>query len=320
MSSPVGTHMGKNPLKLAMESSIPNAAEISEVVATNVFNKKGTDTRINDLNTYYAPKNAAFQVEVAKQIADKLFQQSATKQIVTTVKGTKLELKSWKKQIVAVYDEGTEEYDRLLIGGLSSFYQGSRKARLMRINALITAIGDDASLATLKAQIQLFADAFTAKKGNQAEDKQAVKDDTSDINTLRNTCIKGLWYVYCGLIMVFIDNPSKALAFFPMELIYKATREKKYTMLVPAHIIKKICIHLFKAGEMVTMTNNGSVELKVGLALKANSNVLVWYTLAAGQTVKVNPISLGNVAYKYVMVKNEDLETRGDITFIISPA
>ena len=130
----------------------------------------------------------------------------------------------------------------------------------------------------------------------------------------------GLWYVYCGLIMVFIDNPSKALAFFPMELIYKATREKKYTMLVPAHIIKKICLHLFKVGEMVTMTNNGTVELKVGLALKASSYVLVWYTLAAGQTVKINPLSLGNISYKYVMVKNDDLETRGDITFIINPA
>ena len=120
--------------------------------------------------------------------------------------------------------------------------------------------------------------------------------------------------------MLFIDTPAAALAFLPMDLIYKAANQKIYTLLVPSASLRKICIHLFKEGEMVQMTNNRSVDLKIGLALNAKATVLIWYTLRAGQTVTINPRLLGDVAMKYVMTENEDIDITGDITFIINAA
>jgi hypothetical protein len=219
-----------------------------------------------------------------------------------------------------VFPEGSEEYDRLLIGGSTPFYNGSRALRFIRVNALITAIGDITALATLKAQIQDYADALSGKKTIQTVKKKNVKIDTVEINVLKDNCTSALWYVYLGLLMLFIDTPAAALAFLPMDLIYKAANQKIYTLLVPSASLRKICIHLFKEGEMVQMTNNRSVDLKIGLALNAKATVLIWYTLRAGQTVTINPRLLGDVAMKYVMTENEDIDITGDITFIINAA
>ncbi len=320
MATPTGSHLGKNPFKKAMSSSVPNAVEISQSLVDSLTIPAETNEDIEALLDYYSPKNTALQQEAALQKANVIFRTSATKQLVLTIKGEKAELTDWIKQISDVYPKDTEEYDRLLIDGASSFYVGSRTNRLIRINALITAIGSDASLATVKAQIQVYATALAGKKATQSVDKQKVSDDSVDVSELVNDCANGLWYVYCGLIQLNIEHPEVALAFFPMQLIYKASNEKRYTLLVPAHIIKKICIHTFKTGETVTLTNNSTQELKVGLASAAKGNVLVWYTLAPSQTVTINPNLLGNLTNRYVMVKNESLTERGDITFVINVA
>ena len=321
MSRTSGTNLDKNPFNEAMNSSIPNASEISQSLTDSLVGYTGSDGRIIAAKNYYKPKNDAFQLEASLQKADLISKIAATEQVVITVKGMKVELKSWIKQIDVVYPEGSPTYQRLLTGGATSFYEGSRARRLIRVNALITAIGADGDLATVKTQIQAYATALSGKKAAQAAGKTTVHTDTSDINRLRDACTEGMWYVYCALMMVFISSPASALAYFPMELIYQAANQKRYQLMVPAHSRRKICIHLFKTDETITMTNNLTVDLKVGLAQKANSTSIAWFTLRAGTTVTTaNPNILGNTTYKYIMVENDDLTVRGDITFIINAA
>jgi len=160
-----------------------------------------------------------------------------------------------------------------------------------------------------------------ADKTNQTGEKTIVKTNTTDINTLRDACTQGLWYVYAGLLMILILTPTGVLAYFPMELIYKASKAITHDVFVPAKAKKKICIHLFKAGETFTLTNNLLVPILVGMALSATSTVLVWYSIAPGATVTdQNPTLLGDIAFKYIMTMNASLTTAGDITFTINEA
>ncbi len=320
MSGKSGTNLDKNPFAEAMNSSIANAAEISEKVLTALQSQQLTDSRIADLVTYYDPINQPFQDQAALQTSDVIVKVASTKKVVTTVKGMSVQLKSWIKQIANVYDEGTDDYNRLLIGGTKSFYSGSRTKRLIRVNALIVAIGTDPLLATVLPQIQAYSDKLSKSIASQTSNVTTVGAGSSDINDLRDDCTKGLWYVYCGLIMIFIDTPSKALKFFPMEFIYNAANMITHTMMVPAHTLKKICIHTFKLGETVTLTNNLVVPIKVGLALDAKATVLLWYTVFPGEPVTITPDKLGNILYKYIMTENDDLLIAGDITFTINAA
>ncbi len=320
MSTKTGTTLDKNPFVTAMDSSIANAAEIAQKVLDALQSQQSTDSRIADLVTYFIHINQAFQDETALQKSNVIGKVASTKKVVTTVKGMAVQLKSWMKQISNVYPEGSDEYDRLLIGGTKDFYNGSRTKRLIRVNALITAIGTDAALATVLLQIQAYATKLTKSISSQTINVTAVGTDTTDINKLRDACTSGIWYVYCGLIMIFIDTPSKALKFLPMTFIYNAANQITHTLVVPAHIIKKICIHTFKTGETVTLTNNLVVPIKVGLAIDATATVLVWYTILPSEPKTINPDLLGNILYKYIMAQNEDLLISGDITLTINAA
>lgn len=320
MSDLRGSNLGNNPFKTAIHSSIPNAAEIMQYIMDELNNPAITDLRILALRAYFSPKNAPVQALAALQKADLGAKIAATEQVVITVAGTKAALKTWVRGIDAVYPEGSPNYNRLLEGGLTSFYEGSRAKRLIRVKALITAIGTDASLATVKGLVQTFANAFSGTTATQTLGKGAVKTDTKNINILLDAGAEAVWYVYCGLMMVYIATPELALAYLPMELIYKAANEKTYKSLIPAHIIKKICIHTFKTGETVTMTNNRIVPINVGLAFAAKADVLSWYPVLAGTPVTVDPIKLGNLSFKYVMAQNTDLLVSGDITFTINAA
>ena len=315
-----GTTLDKNPFQTAMDSSIANAAEISQNVMDALNGQQKTDTRIADLVTYFDPINQPFQDETALQTSNVIGKVASTKKVVTTVKGMAVNLKSWMKQISNVYAEGTDEYNRLLIGGTKGFYNGSRKKRLIRVNALITAIGSDVALATVLGQIQGYSKALSISLTTQTVGVSTVGTDSTDINKLRDACTEGLWYVYCGLMMIFIDTPSKVLKFYPMTFIYNAANQITHTLIVPAHILKKICIHTFKTGETVTLTNNLIVPIKVGLALTAKTPVLVWYTILPGEPVTITPDLLGNILYKYIMAQNDDLLVSGDITFTINAA
>ncbi len=122
------------------------------------------------------------------------------------------------------------------------------------------------------------------------------------------------------LMNIFANTDFSSEYFMSRKIVYASTANKIYTLDVACNIIRKICIHLFKIGETVTIYNDGTVSLQLGLALKAKSTVLVWYTVAAGATVTINPELLGNLTLKYIMVKNADLFVKGHLVFTINKA
>ena len=177
-----GTHLDKNPFKRAMDSGIPNATEISQKVTDALYSKRLLDIRIQAAYDYYNPKNILLQEEAAKQKRDVIAKVADTKVVKLTVKGLKTNVHAWFLGIENEYAIGTEEYDRLLIGGTKTFYGVSRANLLIRCNALITAIGSDASLAAVKLLVEAFVATFLEKKATQTDDMTSVKLNTTDIN------------------------------------------------------------------------------------------------------------------------------------------
>ena len=315
-----GTNLIKNYFRTAMKISNPLAVIISQFVRDMLFTNQAVDARILALFTYYNPLNIALAAIAARRDADLIAKKAATKQVVTTVAGMKIAVRSWVRQILMVYEQDSERYDELLIGGRKEFYSGSRASRLIRVNALVVAIGTDASLADLKLEVQAHADAMSGKTLTQTGKKGAVDTDITALNNAVDAAAEGVWYCFHGLMMVFISTPKKALAYFPMELIYKALHEKFYTLRVPKREKRKICMRYFKPGDTVTMENLSTVDLLVAITQTAKSEPTLWYLLPAGAIVTLNPSVLGNIAYKFVMVKNDDFNTTGDIKFTIHAA
>ena len=319
MAKKSGTNLVKNPYKKAMKSSVENAGTISGTVMNGLNLKKTTDVRIQAAYDYYLPFDTVLQATVLalrQAVIDKL---TATGVIHLTEEGFAKRLHKIFHKIEDVYDIGTPEYNHLLMGGAESFESVSRNAQETRLQNLYDAIGTDASLVAAKALLlSLKNDVSTGIHGQQDKILD-VAIDSASVKTVVTNATTGLWVVYFMLMIVFIADVAKAIAFFPMEFIYKAARQTIKTLMVPKASIRKILSHLFKVGETVTIRNNTAVGLWVGLALTAKDTVALWYFIPGNTTVTDIAYSLlGNPAYKFVMVKNTDLMNSGDLTFTIN--
>ena len=113
---------------------------------------------------------------------------------------------------------------------------------------------------------------------------------------------------------------TQVLAFFPMELIYLASKMREYRKLIPKSSRRKICSRKWKIGDKIKLVNNLSITLYIGLASGIDGEVATWYALAGGVTVEVTPTQLGDTSLKAVIVQNNDIAEQGDITVTIFEA
>jgi len=315
-----GSNLEKNPFEKAMKSSISNACEISAKTLHALQAQSTTDTRINDEAVYLKPYDNALQEGGVNYLAAFESRTGASKTLKTFEKGIPAEVDAWWRKLTDVYDEGTPQYNVLWGHGNTWFYHNSRTINLAHMNALVTNIGTDAALATLKTRVQGFITTYQAKIDTQSGDKSVEHTDTSTFDQLVADSTIALHVVYCGLVRIFPGNLSQVTAFFPMELIYHASKMREYRKLIPKASRKKICSRKWKSTDLVMLVNNYDVDLNVGLAVNKVGEVASWYTLAAGVSVTVAPSVLGNVALKSLIVQNNDIANQGDITVTIKEA
>ncbi len=321
MAQHTGTTIVINPFDVPMHSSNSNASNISSGTMDSLDTYTGGNAKIIALKPAYKILNDTLQDEIVKQGKDLKERISDSSDLKKFLKDFQPELAEWVLQITNVYRKDTTDYDRLLHGGLTSFYVTNPRNRLTRIKGLIAGIGDDEALADLKIQVQAYADLLNDKIQKQRGEASQVKTDTATMKTCVDNASVGLFVIYGTLITVFANDPLQIAAFFPMNLIYQASNQKSYTKQVPKASKRKICIHTIKPGETFSMINNYAVDLLVALTRNAKTEPEEWYLLPAGAMVTNQlPSILGNTAFKYVMVKNEDIEEKGDITFIINVA
>ncbi len=314
-----GTNLGKNPFMRAMISSVENAGTICAAILNALYDARLTDSRILDLYNYFLPLNTAVQNIIIALSGDMIRKKGATNQIEMTQEGLQPFIHAIFLAIENVYAKGTVGYKRLLAGGTASFYKVSKNGKLTRLNALNTAIGTDVSLAAVKVLVEDLIEQLGGDIKAQSTEIFHVKTDSASVKTAVANAANGVWYVYHGLMMVYTLDPALALALLPMEFIYKASKQTSKKVYVPKASIRKILSHLFKIGETITMKNNGTTDLWVGFAETVKDGVKAWYLLPAGETVTaINYNVLGDVTFKFVMVKNSDLTTSGDITFSIN--
>ena len=315
-----GSNLKKNAFKTPMESSMGNACEISSKVLQALQNQSSTDTRIADEVTYLTPINGVLQQNGIDYNASFDSRTGDTENIVVFEKTIPPEVNVWWRMLTDVYAEGTDTFNALWNHGNTWFYGSSRNTNLLHMNALVTNIGSDAGLATLKARVIAYTATYQGKINDQTGEKTGVKTESSNFgNAVVNSTISMLM-VYSGLVRIFNGDLGKVLAFFPMELIYKASKMREYRRLIPAASRRKMCSRKWKTGDKIILKNNRSITLMIGLAENIDGTVLVWYTLDPGATVTVTPADIGNTALKAVIVQNNSIDIQGDITVTILAA
>jgi hypothetical protein len=107
-----------------------------------------------------------------------------------------------------------------------------------------------------------------------------------------------------------VGKPEVMKDYFDQSIIRPASK-KIYSSKVAPRSTENVCIHTFDADEMVIISNKGQDKLKLGLCQDSLKPVDGGVTVDAGSSVTVRASDLGDIAYKYLNVTNDNPDLSG---------
>ncbi len=173
--------------------------------------------------------------------------------------------RKWDNAIQDVYDLGTNDYRRLLPHRRGPFQSGNRDERQSAVNALITAIGADLALATLKGQIQAFAtslsNALLLHEGNMG----ATSILSDEVEAARIVTAQAMFGAFASLCLLNLTNLKNVDSYFDLPNI-QHKKQTIFNLHIPAGSFRFIFIHTFKPTDTFEVENNGDANLDFGVS------------------------------------------------------
>ncbi len=129
-------------------------------------------------------------------------------------------IRKWDKKIQDVYDVDTTEYKTLMPKHRTPFQTGTVASRVLAINTLIATIGNDASLATLKATIVTFVTLLNTATGKQSGQLKNIDTAIVALDASSLAAAQGMFFVYASLLAKFYLTPTSIDVYFDIAELH----------------------------------------------------------------------------------------------------
>ena len=305
----------RNVFLIVTKNSFRLALRISKI-HDSALKSKIADAFILAMYTAFHIVNEAYADAYGKWVSKKTLQQGATlafSNLLDLMRNAKIN--AWDAAIAAVYPKGSPKYKALLPNGHSPFQTGSQEDRIAALNGLIKAIGTDAALATLKAELILFYTDINDADDLQKQLMSDVQTASSELETARVTMCVTMYADLGGLMQHYAEDTSPIGAFFDLKGIRKGQQEL-FMGSVKKLSFKKIAKKTVLATDQVLLENTGVTELRFYYSATQDGAIgAMFVSVAADKQVTVNASDLGDVTTNhFLMVSNPDTINKGEFT------
>ncbi len=275
-----------------------------------------TDPYVASLYNDYHPLHLALVAAYDKWLAQQGAKQGETlslNQLLRLLSGSKI--KAWDIAIQTVYSNETADYKKLLPKNRIPFQKGSQSDRISYVKALSNAIGTDASLATVKADIDLFytllSEALTDQKGS----KETTTNYSELVEAARVAMAQRQYYNLGGFMQKHFTNPEVIAKYYDLVAIRTAHQVlfSGHVNPLAAHFIVK---HTFGLQDQIKIENKGATVLYFYLAsIKGGTLPEHFITLQPGAQYSGLASGLGSLNDKLIMVNNPNTLNKGEYEF-----
>lgn len=201
----------------------------------------------------------------------------------------------WDIKIQVVYKKDTPQYMNLLPNGRKPFQSGSHEQRIQAVADLVTAIGSDAALATLKTAIIAFQTTLTDAKSDQAAKLSATNTYSEQLSLVIKVIAKFMYLVLGKFMVHYYDNPTMIEPYFDLATIRSAAQvefTKTVKQLKDANIAKR----KLKITDQIKVVNDGPVAIIIYYAPEKNDpHTTYGVSIAAGEDETLQASDLGNL-------------------------
>jgi hypothetical protein len=304
----------------SMNASMENAEGIVDYYLNKVTAHQGDNAGILALKNAVATKAGQFldiRAKYSGDIGAKLAQTEDQNSIRGDMKDTLWEAFNL---VIPINGKGTLGFNTIYANGTDELYNGKHLnmvAGLGGLSNLMNANGCAAAGTVISNYRTTIINRHTAQQtaiqlinDDVISEKQLVTDLSAIINQGRGYLI----FNYGGTV----GYEASVNMYFPLNLL-QSHPTGHYQRIIPAGSFRRMCIHIFKPGEMAELIV-GDKDVWVSTAADADHPQPTGYYAIAGSHVTVNPSVFGDPAKKFIIATNLDLTDSTDLIFnIIKP-
>lgn len=148
--------------------------------------------------------------------------------------------RKWDVAVQYIYDSNSIQYKALLPHHRIDFNSGTLMSRYHAIENFISAMGTDASLATIKAEVTTFLALLTTAMANQDSQIVTIEKAIEALDAAGLDAADQLFVVYGGLITKFHKTPLSIETYFDVPKLQHVAASI-FTALLKTTIPKKMC-------------------------------------------------------------------------------
>lgn len=285
----------------------------------NALKAKAGDPYYDALIAAYQPLHDAVEAEYNKWDTSKGTHVGSTASFEELLKMlSEIKAEDWDVAIQNIYRRDTPKYLSLLPHYRKSFQSGSNEARVNAVKNLSKAIGTDAALATVKADVDAFILLLNKARTDQQGDLSDTSDFSEDFEEARVAAAEGQYRDLGSLMNKFYKTPKAIEPFFDLANIRKAP-QAEFTGTVNKGALKNIFKRTVQPATEFRLINNGAAPLKFAFVSEKNDDIGATHVLVLAEEEETVPASaLGKVPEdKFFKVKNDDAALDGKFTIEI---
>jgi len=216
-------------------------------------------------------------------------------------------IEDWDIAIQVVYKKSTPQYMNLLPHGRIPFQTGSQESRINAVAALVSAIGSDAALATLKAAIVIFQTSLNNAKSDQAAKLSTTGTLSHELILVIKVLSLFLYKILGKFVVHYYDNPTLIEPYFDLATI-RTSAQVEFTKTVKATKTANIAKRKLKITDQIRIINSGDVSITIFYSPEKNDpHTTYGVNLAAHEEATYPSSDLGNLTTgNYLKAYNAD--------------
>ena len=267
----------------------------------------------------FKPLRAGFDTAYVSWYSSRALRKSATLKIQNLFRQLSAEkIEDWDIKVQNVYKQDSVEYMAYLPNRRNPFQKGTYEEKISVVKTLAKNIENDAALAAVYADINLFITAIDTARNNQQMLVEAVSKQSQVVEEARTECVIMMYANLGGLMQHFCRTPDVISRFFDMEAIRSKPRKtneetEEYAVIVPPVTTKEAGI-MYTEDTKFLMFNNSSVVLFAYTGLENDSpNPENMLSIAPDEELEVSPSDLGMPDSRFLFIVNKDLNVEGEM-------
>ncbi len=227
------------------------------------------------------------------------------------------QIQEWDLAIQNVYRQNTPQYIALLPQHRKPFQQGTQQSKITAVGALSLAIGTDAKLQDLKADVDTFQNALVLANASQKDGKSNKSGSSAEVEADRIV----LGIVLYGILGQLMDYYKETPEMIATVILVDALRTHEQTVFsqdVNGGQTKLVFTRTLEDGDQLKITGRGHTALQVALVHEKNDAMPAdAFTVQAGEEELVLPDALGAKGNRYLIIKNLSATEKGAFTIEI---